>query len=56
MPSNCVKFAHDDGSVPDNLFCPRNKKSSSVMLDRLFWHPKMRCRLTAATLIEGGAA
>ena len=28
----------------------------SVMFDRLFWHPKMRCRLTAAPLIEGGAA
>jgi hypothetical protein len=38
------------------LLLSRRNCCSCVMLDRLFVHPKMRCRLTAAPLIEGGAA
>ena len=37
-----------------SLHTPKHK--CYVMLDRLFWHLKMRFRLTAAPLIEGGAA
>ena len=41
-------FDHDGGSVPVRLLLPRYNRCSCVMPDRLFWHPKMRCRLTAA--------
>ena len=51
-----VMLDHDGGSVPVRLLPSRYNCCSCVMFDRLFWHPKMRCRLTAAPLIEGGAA